>query len=169
MPRTISLNLRNALYAQNTNEVPVVLIKLWATDVPGTVIRISTDPTTLISTAPQIYGTLSGGAWHYFYPIMVQLPDIIDERAPTAKLAIENVSRDMVSFVRNMAAPGKCDIKVVLAATPNTIEIDYPDFDILSSQYNESILSIEVGLNALDQEPFPAGLFTPAGFPGLFG
>jgi hypothetical protein len=168
MGRTISLNLRNALYAQNTDEVPVVLMQFWHAEYPG-VFRISTDPTTLVVAETRLYGTLSRGAWFYFYPVMVHLPDSIDERAPTAKIAIENVSRDLIAFLRSVTTPGRCDIKVVMAKTPDVWEIDYPDFDILSVQYNESILTIEVGLNALDQEPFPAGLFTPAGFPGLFG
>jgi hypothetical protein len=167
MARTISLNMRNALYAQTTNEVPICLITLWHPDYPGTM-RISTDPTTRISDAPLKYATNALGAWYYFYPVMITLPDDIDERAPRARIAIENISRDLVALVRSVATPGRCDMKVVLSATPNTVEVDYPDMDILSSQYNDEILTIEVGLNALDQEPYPAGTFVPAGFPGLF-
>src|SRR5262245_63548988 len=88
MARTISLNLRNAIYAQTTNEVPICLIQLWHPDYAG-VTRISTDPTTRVSDAPLVYGTFALGNWYYFYPVMVQLPDDIDERAPRARLAIE--------------------------------------------------------------------------------
>lgn len=167
MARTLSLNMRTAITAQAGDEVAICLIQFWHPDSVG-VLRVSTDPTQRITLDPLVYGTVALGVTYYFYPVMVTLPDDIDERAPRAQFAIENISRDLVTMLRSFTKPGRCDIKVVLASTPNTVEIDYPDFDIQSVQFTDQILTIEVGLSALDDEPYPAGIFAPSGFPGLF-
>jgi hypothetical protein len=167
MSRSVSLTFRGAMYAQNATEIPVVLLTLSHPDFPDT-LRLSSDPTTRLTTTPLTYGTTSQGHDYLFCPMAISLPDDMDERAPTARVVIENVGREIIDLVRSVTTPGTCTLQMVLASNPNTIEIEFPTLDIRGVQYNANVITVEMGIDALDQEPFPAGLFTPSAFPGLF-
>lgn len=167
MSRTISALLRSALYSQESGEVAVVLFTMTHVDWPGT-FRVCTDPTTRLSDTPLTYGIVSNGQTFTYHPMQVSLPDDIDERAPTARLVIDNINRDLVAFARTVQGPGACTIQIVLASTPNVVEITFPALDIRGVSGNDQALTVEFGIDALETEPFPAGKFVPSQFPGLF-
>lgn len=165
--RSVSLTLTEAFTAQESGEVPVVLMTFEHQDFAGP-LRLSSDPTTRLSEDPLQYGIVSNGDTYLFCPMSVQLPDDMDERAPAARLMIENVSRELVAFIRSVTTPGTCRIVLVLASDPDTMEVEYPILDLRGVQYNADTLTVELGLDALDTEPFPAGAFVPSSFGGLF-
>lgn len=165
--RSVSLTLTEALTAQESGEVPVVLMTFEHQDFAGP-LRLSSDPTTRLSEEPLQYGTVSDSETYIFCPMSIQLPDDMDERAPTARLSIENVSRELVAMVRSITTPGTCRIVLVLASDPDTIEVEYPILDLRGVQYNADTLTVELGLDALDTEPFGSGAFVPSYFGGLF-
>lgn len=171
MSRTLSLTLRKAFNAEYSGEVLVTLLTLTHPDHPGDTAYISSDPTQRISVAgsPDIkWGTISGGITYVYAPLFIQLPDDVDERAPQARLGIENINRDLIALIRSVSTPGKCRLQLVLASTPNTVEIDFPELDWQSANYSGTVLSFSFGIDALDKEPYPAGTFNPAYFPGLY-
>lgn len=167
MSRPVSLTLREAMNAQETTEVPVVLVTLHhpSFDEP---LYLSSDPTSRLSVEPLAYGTSSRGNAFIFCPMDVALPDDLGERAPSAKFMVENVSRKIVELIRGIASPGTAKVELVLASSPDSVEIEYPDLQVVSAQYNANIITIEMSIDALTDEPFPAGNFDPSGFPGLF-
>ncbi|MFU0504003.1 DUF1833 family protein [Pseudaminobacter sp. NGMCC 1.201702] len=167
MSRTVSLTLREAMNAQETGEVLVVLLTITHPDY-ATPLRISSDPTTLLSEAPLQYGTVSRGETYLFAPFSTSLPDDMDERAPTARFVLENISRDLVELVRSVSTPAKATIEVVLASSPDSVEIEYPEFDVKNASYNANVMTLELSIDALTDEPYPSGTFSPASFPGLF-
>lgn len=167
MSRTLSLNMRAALNAEYSGEVLVTLFTITHSEFDG-ILRLSSDPTTLITNTPYVRGTISNGQTFLFFPMSVTLPDDVDQRAPQATLDVDNVSQELVGQIRRITTPGLCDIDLVLASAPNTIEISYPTLDIQSFQITPFTISIQFGDDGLDQEQFPAGIFAPYGFPGLF-
>lgn len=167
MSRTVSLTLRNAMNAQQTDEIPIVLIEIAHPDFAGT-LRLSSDPTERFGTDPLRYGTTHDSNEYLFCPMSIELPDDIDERAPRARLAIENVSREIVDEARSITSPPTAKIMIVLASDPETIEVEYPEFDLENVSFNADVISVEMGLQSLEDEPFPGGTFAPSGFPGLF-
>jgi hypothetical protein len=167
MSRTISLTFRGAMYDPQTEEIPIVLITIEHDDIEGA-LRLSSDPTERLSDTPLQYGTVSNGDTYLFCPMSISLPDDMDERAPTARFAIENVSRELIAFARSVTTPGTCSIQIVLASSPDDVEIEYPEMDLRSVQFSATMLTLEMGIDSLDQEPFPAGTFNPVWFPGLF-
>jgi len=167
MSRTVSLTFRQASYDQETDKFPVVLITLQHPDIPG-IARLSSDPTERLSETPLRYGTESNGHIYLFAPMSVQLPDDVGERAPMARIVIENVSRELVERARSVTTPGTASIQVVLSSSPNDVEYDTPEFDIRGFRGDAESLTLELGLDSLTDEPFPAGVFAPSGFPGLF-
>lgn len=167
MSRTVSLTLRDAMYSQETGEIPVVLLTISHPSF-AEIARLSSDPTTRLSDTPLQYGTVSRGQTYIFCPFSTALPDDIDQRAPTARLMVENVSRKLVEIIRSVSSPATASIELVLASSPNSVEIEYPSFDIRSASYNANIMTLELSIDALTEEPYPAGNFDPSAFPGLF-
>ncbi|ODT22213.1 MAG: hypothetical protein ABS35_15285 [Kaistia sp. SCN 65-12] len=167
MSRSVSITLREAMNSQETGEVMVGLLTISH---PAflTPLRLSSDPTERLSDEPLTYGTTSRGETYTFCPMVVSLPDDLGERAPAARFMVENVSRKIVEQIRAIISPGTANLELVLASSPDSVEIGYPEFQVSRAQYNANVITLEVSIDALTDEPYPAETFNPSGFPGLF-
>lgn len=167
MARTISTTMRGALNASESGDVVAVLLTITHPDLPAP-IYLSSDPTIAISTVPVIYGTLSRGNNHIFVPMSITLPDDKDDTLSQAKLAISNVEREMIVAVRTTSTPAQVAVELVRAASPNTVEIDYPVMDLVSAEADASTITLTLSMDSMLAEPYPADTLSPAGFPSLF-
>ena len=168
MSNEVSLNFRKAMNAEHTDEVAVLLIVITHEDMPDGPIRLSTDPTTRFSVDPLVYGTISRGNQYIFLPFIVRLPDERDEAAPQAEFVITNVDRELIRLVRSTTTPATVSIELVLSSAPDYVEREYPEFDLVSADYDGGSLTLGLSVEALAFEPFPAGSFEPSSFGGLF-
>jgi hypothetical protein len=165
---TITLNFRTQLYGQESDEVPIALVTLRHPDTT-TVLYISGDNTKLLDTEPEMkWGTISRGKTFVYKPMTVRMPSDMADRPPRMNLTVENVTGDMVSFVSTMIQRGTCDLDIVTASAPDYVQVPFPIFDMRGFTRNSNIITFDIGLDAAEDEPIPAGLFTPAGFPGMF-
>jgi hypothetical protein len=165
---TISLNFRTQMYSQESAEVPVALILMRHPDT-NDVLYISGDNTVLLDTEPElVWGTVSRGKTYTYRPLSLRLPTDVADRPPRMHLMVENVTGAMVAFCASMIQRGTCDIDIVTASQPDIVQIPFPIMDIRGYTRNSDIVTFEIGLDAAEDEPIPAGLFTPAGFPGMF-
>lgn len=165
--RAVSLTMRRSMYARETKEVALVLITVTH-PLLSTPVRVSSDPTARLSEQPLRYGTVSRGSTYTFVPMSVMLPDDIEERAPTSQIQIENVSRDLVALLRSMRSPADVRMEVVLASTPDAVEYLCPKFQLKHTRGAAPMLTLELHIDSLVEEPFPSGSFSPSYFPGLF-
>lgn len=166
--RTISLTMRRALAVQDSGEVAVVLLTISHPMLPAP-IRVSSDPTQRLSLTPVQYGTVSRGQTYLFCPLSVSLPDDVGERAPAAQIQIENVSRDLIALARSTATRATVRLELVLASTPDTVEVPFPQFDLGSVSYTADAITLELAIDSMTNFKYPAGTFDPASFPALFG
>jgi hypothetical protein len=60
------------------------------------------------------------------------------------------------------------DIELVLASSPDVVEVSFPGFLMSGISYNANQVTAELSVETLTLEPFPANTFTPSYFPGLF-
>ena len=165
---TISLNFRAQLQLQQSDEVAIALIELKHPDTVE-IIRLSGDNTVLIDSTPElIWGTISRGKTFYFRPLTLRLPSDIADRPPRMQLMVENVTGDMVAFAASMIQRGTCDLDIVVASDPNTVQIPFPILDIRGYSRNSNVITFDIGMDAAEDEPIPAAIFSPAGFPGAF-
>jgi len=165
--RVLSLNFRQALFAQESSEVPIFLLTITHPQLT-TPILLSTDPTTRISDEPLVYGTTSRGSTFLYAGVQLTLPDEQDRQAPSSKLTVDNITRDLIPLARSIATPASIMIEAVLASALDTVEMTFPSFQMTALTYDVSTLQFDLTLDALTTEPFPAGDFSPAYFPGLF-
>lgn len=166
MGRTLSLNMKRAIFSQETGEVVVCLLKLDHADLAAP-LRLSSDPTIELSSGGR--GTVHLGADYHFLPFDITLPDELEDRPPTARLSVDNVDRQIVQAVRSVSSgPIDVELRIVLASDPDTIEVGPMSFKARNVEYDESRVSATLAFEDVLSEPFPAQLITPNNFPGLF-
>jgi hypothetical protein len=165
---TVSLNFRTQLYLQESNEVPICLLTMRHPDTTE-VLYLSGDNTKLLDSEPElIWGTVSRSKTYIYKPMSLRLPSDVADRPPRMHLMVENVTGSMVAFCASMIQRGTCDIDIVTASQPDLVQIPFPIMDVRGYTRNSDIVTFDIGLDAAEDEPIPAGLFTPAGFPGMF-
>lgn len=168
--RTVSLAMLQAMFAPETDDYPILLLTITHDDLQEP-IRVSSDPTQRVEETDEkvVYGTVSRQEQYVFFPFEMALPDDQEERAPRTRLIIDNVDREIVKAVRTAqgGAP-RVQIEIVMASDPDTVEAELPDFDLRDVRYNVLTVEGDITLDSLAAEPFPAGSFDPARFPGLF-
>lgn len=165
--RVLSLNFREALFAQESGEVVIFLLTITHPDLADP-IHLSTDPTERFSDAPLMYRTVSRGVDYLYAGIDVSIPDEQDKSPPASKLTIENVTRDLIPLARSIHTPATVRIEAVLASALDDVEMTWPALDMTNLQADASQLVFDLTMDALVTEPFPGGAFSPAYFPGLF-
>ncbi|MGB1560811.1 MAG: DUF1833 family protein [Sinimarinibacterium flocculans] len=156
MARTLSANAIAAVLAQQTDQVFLELLTISG---PGfDTFRVANNTENVISNGETYLG----------FPFELRLPEDIDQRAPQAQLRISNVGRELIAAVRGLAGGATASLRVVLAASPDTLELGPFDFDLLLSQYDAQWITFTLGFEPVLPSAFPAGSFTPDLFPGLF-
>lgn len=159
---------KEAAFAQQTDEVFVVLVTLDSDELTDP-IRLSSDPTQLIpALGVDIYGTVSNGNNFLFLPFEIWLPRDDKSGTVSAKMSIDNVDRRIIDTARSVTKPVSVKIQCVLASAPNTIEIEFDNFQLSNIRYDVMTVEGDLTLNYWGLEPFPSNRFTPSGFPALF-
>jgi hypothetical protein len=169
MSRTLSSEALKAFYASETGDYPIILLEI-SHETLTEKIYISSDATQRISASIDevIYGTVSNGIDYVFMPFNINLPNDIDDAAPTTQISIDNVSRHLVTIIRTIQTAPYITMKVVMFSHPDTVEVTFPNFRLDSITYDSMVISGDLSIDLMDKEPFPSGTFTPAYFPGLF-
>lgn len=159
MSRTVSAQAVTALLAAQSGDPFLILVRISHPDISPD-IRVTSDGV----------DTLSNGETFVAYPFSIKLPSDTEEREPKAFLQISNVDRSIVKALREAAQdpPPSVTMQIVMASTPDTIEANFPDFDLVNGQYNLSMVTGELGVERMLLEPYPVARFTPGRFPGMF-
>ena len=157
MSRNTSLTFREAVYGSETGEAFLILLELTN---PGL-----SQPIRVTSNSVD---TVHNGDTYVAFPFEIELPDDTDEGPPTAQLRIDNVSREIVQAIRTVQTAVDVDIKIVLGSDPDTVEAEFADFQLRDVKYDALVVEGSLNIETFAQEPFPAGKFDPARFPGLF-
>lgn len=167
MARTVSLNMRQAMFSQETSQVPILLLTISHADITDGPFRFSSDPTVRITDAP-LYGTLSRGLPFYFLPFSAILPDDKDEAPPQARLVLDNIDREIIALLRRTSTPAQVRMELVLSSTPNNVEVEFPELDLVGAEYDAASVTLSLQIESLMSEPYPAGKFDLT-FPSLHG
>lgn len=166
---SLSASFLQAAYSQETGRTIIGLLTLTHPDLSDTV-RISTDPTQRISATASdvIYGTVSRGDNYVFLPVTIKLPDDTEEGLGDMTIELDNINRAYIEAIRSVTSPPpELTVELVLDNALDTVEAQWPAFQMLEIKYNEMTITCTLKLETLEIEPFPAGSFNPSQFPGL--
>lgn len=157
MSRSPSLAARAALNAPETGEAFLILLTLSHAQLP--------EPLRVTSDAVE---TISRGNSFAPFPFELSLPDDDGDRSPEARLTIDNIDRQIVRAVRSLPSAPAVLIEIVRAADADTVEARFEDFKLTNVSYDSQVVEGYLSIEDFTAEPFPAFLFSPGLFPGLF-
>lgn len=166
MPREMSNTAKQAVYAQQSEEVFIVLLTIEHENFTQP-IRVASDPFEVLPDAG-VRGVVSRGDEFLFVPFTINLPLQDDQGIARASLSVDNISREIVAAVRQASTALTVGIEIVLASDVDTPEMSIQDFRLESVSYDAFTVSGDLSVEYYDLEPFPARRFTPSDFPGMF-
>ncbi len=155
--RNTSLTFRQAIHAQQTDELFIILIEIIHSSLP-TPIRINNSGTDIVS----------NGDTYTFYPFTIEFPDDEDNQVPQARIVIDNVDRQQIEAIRSLTSSPTLHMMVVLESSPDTLEVDFPGFSLTSVDYDVMTISGTISIDDFMTEPFPGDCFVPSDFPAAF-
>lgn len=166
MSRALSNAAKQAMYAQQTGEVFIILLTISHPSFEEDV-RISSDPYELLPDAG-VRGVLSRGLEFPYLPFSINLPQQDDTGTSRANISIDNIDRRMVFAVRSADSALAIKIEIVLGSDVNAVEISIDDFRLERVTYDAFTISGDISIEYFDLEPYPSKRFTPSDFPGIF-
>lgn len=144
-----------AFYASATDEALLWLVELSHPALTQTV-RVVNDYQSLTH-AGNVY--LPGG-------FQLQLPEQGDGIQGRARLQIENVDRAIGEALEAAREPALVTLRAVLASQPDTIEEEYPDFDLVEATWDAGSIEGDLAYQDLEAQSF-GDLFLPSRWSGL--
>lgn len=154
---TVSTTYKEAAFAADTPEVPLVLLTISHPSI--------SPPIRLVNNTENI---TSNGNEFIAFPFTPVWADSREDAPPRARLTIDNVSREIAQAIRSITSPPTVTMQLILASAPDVIEQPLPDFKLRNVTWDAGKVSGELTVEDFTAEPYPAGVFSPASFPGLF-
>lgn len=115
-----------------------------------------------------VYGCLHRGSPYYFLPYSVPLPTSEAGQAPRSSIEVENLTRELVPYLRQIRGRARVRIVVVHTSEPDAVQAEFTDLEISGFEYTADTISAELGMDMLTATAFPAHSYTPDCFPGMF-
>ena len=110
----------------------------------------------------------SRGNTYLGFPFSLIPPDDDPQKAPTAKLEIDNTDRRIVEAVRSLTSPPTITVEWVLASQPDVIEMSFENLTLAVAPWDAGSVTGELAYEDVLNEPIPGDSFTPSTHPGLF-
>ena len=157
MSRTLSQAARQAVNAQETDEVFLLLLTLDHEDLA--------EPIRVVNNTEDV---VSRSDTYIAYPFEIALPDEDPESVARVTLRIDNVDREIVKSLRAISSPLSVGLEVVMAASPDTVEAGPFNMTLVSAEYDALTVTGELAFEDVLNEPFPGASYVPSEYPGLF-
>lgn len=172
--REVSLSARASTESGQAHEVEVALfvVEHESLDAP---VRLSTDPTERLSVEPLMYGTRS--RWfganpatdpYLFVLATAGLPSDMEDAPAAVTLTLEAVDRRIADVLRSFITRPTVHMAVVLASTPDVVEVEYRGLQIIASEGNATSVTLSISRAPIEDETFPKDRMTKEAFPGMF-
>lgn len=130
MAKAYSSAYKSTLAAVSAPEAPLMLLQIDHVDLV-TPIRVVNDTQNIVS----------NGNTFIAYPFKFVLPSDYENQLPKAKIAIDNVGRDLMEWIESSAGAAGATIRFmqIMPSRPNQIE-----WEITMSLYNVQVNPVEV-------------------------
>ena len=153
----ISRTFLQDLFGAETDEVWLILLTISHPDLSDD-IRVVNNWENISSRGDDFVGL----------PFDISLPIDSAENQPSARIRIDNVSREIIQHLREVNSALEVLIEVIRASAPNVVEARFAGFTLRTVDADVATISGSLSLDDITIEPFPAHSFTPANFPGLY-
>lgn len=155
--RNLTNAATSAVLSQQTAEVFLSLLVISHSSLP--------EPLRFVNSREDL---VSNGETYLGFPFEITLPTQDGETVSSISLSICNVDRQITEAIRNMSSTADITFSVVLASSPDDIELGPIDMSLKEVSYNALTVSGTLQLENLVDTAYPSYNFTPGDFPGLF-
>lgn len=111
---------------------------------------------------------VSNGETFTAYPFEISLPEDVDGQIPQVSLSISNVDKMLMDTLRSIITPLDVTVQVVLASSPDVIELSVTDFKLREVQYDATNINGTLLMEDVLNIRIPADIMNPGQYPGLF-
>ncbi|HOS41941.1 MAG TPA: DUF1833 family protein [Spirochaetota bacterium] len=157
MARNTSATFQRAVFAQETDEVFIILLEISHADLA--------EPIRVCNNSKDI---VSNGKTYTAFPFLTATASEHDDQLSTVPLMIDNVGREVVEAIRTITSAPDVTMSVVLASDPDTVEAGPWSYKLRDVRYNAQIVEGQLGHEDILNESYPEGQYDPAGYPALF-
>lgn len=157
LARDVSAAFAQAFFRSETGEAPIVLLTVFHKLLPEPIyLCLNSEPIT------------SRGNEHLPHPFAPQFLEQHPDRAPQVTITVDNVERGIVQAIRLADTPPEIVLEVVLADTPDTVEMGTPRMQWRQSSWTVTSLTGTIEGPSVHHRRFPAHQFSPRWVPGIF-
>ena len=157
MPRTLSNAAAAAILARETAEVFLACL------------TISGDGLDTIRIVNNTEAVERGSLTFHPYPFEAELPEDTDAGAPQVTVRADNVDRQVTRALAEYEGVPQCTLEVILASSPETVEVGPFEFAVLSAEFDALVIAIQLGYEeAFLDQAVPAQSYTPTNSSGMF-
>ena len=110
----------------------------------------------------------SNGQEYQAFPVKPTLAPDDGESQSQVQIEFDNVSLELLEEIRSTTTPIPCEIDLVLASNPDYAEISLRDLLIRNVTYDAQTIKGTLTSDDFLNSRFPADLYTPNKFPGMF-
>lgn len=154
-----------AALAQESDIVWVLLMTIDHPDLDEP-IRVCDD---LVPADEEGYRTVtSRGTIYACYPFEVDLPADDGDSVSRITVSIDNVDREIIQRLRAISTPPTVTLEVTRAGDLDAIEAGPFVLTLVSARYDALVIQGELAFEDILNDPFPAGNYVPADYPGIF-
>lgn len=163
------VSLDAARYIDPVSEIyPIFLLEFTHPSYNGA-LRICTSNVTRLGDDddgnPQ-YGLTSNGDQYIYCPVSLSLPSQEEDGAPTCSLTMFRTA-EAVTLLRSFNTRPTVNMCQVWSDDLDTIAAEYPAFKVLNFEISEATITLNIGTDMDDTEPFPGKRFANDYFGGV--
>lgn len=155
--REVSAEYMQSMFARETDLVTAVLLTIDHS-LLSSPIRVTSDSV----------DTISNGNTFIPYPFKLVIPNDEDDTQAVAKLTIDNVGRGLIATLRSaVGEPPTILIEIVKSSDWDEVEVSIPGFVLGNVTFDIFSIQGDLLFDTRQNEPCPAGRFTPGFFPNV--
>lgn len=156
--RQLSQAALQALLAQDTAEVFIPILKITHPDLTAPI---------LLAYNTETVHRADGD--YLPYPFQINIPESSDNEAPTVNLTVDNTDLSVNDAIRSLVGMPTVEFSVVLASSPDTVEIGPYEMSLQNAQANAQTITGTLGFEQdMFSQSVPAQTYIPTNSPGLF-
>jgi len=158
----ITAAARQAMYAQVTDDFPVVLVSFDHPETPG----LGEFPFRFASDSEDV---VSNGDTYLAAVFSFQPPDQEPGKELVARIAVPGPSINFITAVRSLGAVApKFEVKIVMASNPDQVLREWKNIVLRNFDANAVGFVAELHFSRLTETPFPGDRYSLSNFPGIF-
>lgn len=157
MPNTLSFQLLEQLFAQESNDPFLTLVTLSHSTFDSDI--------HLVNNTKSI---VSRGNTYAPFPMKIRLPIDDGESARDFTLEMDNVSLELIKAIRSVTTQIGVKMEMILASMPDVVQMEQSDLLIVTMTYDAHKITARVVLDSFLAVEITSEKYNPSNFPGIF-